>query len=119
MARLVVDGSDVVVRLSRLEKLGALRGDVRIPLASVIAVRVSDDPWSELRGIRAPGTAFPGVISLCTLRGFGFRYFAAVYRRQPAVVIESEGAPFDRVVISCANPRDQAEYIERALPRSA
>ena len=32
MAKLIVDGPDLVVRLSSLEKLGALRGDVRVPL---------------------------------------------------------------------------------------
>jgi hypothetical protein len=39
MATLTVDGSDLVVRLSALEKIGAMRGDIRAPLASVRAVR--------------------------------------------------------------------------------
>jgi len=69
MATLAVDGNELVVRLSTLEKIGALRGNIRLPLASVRAVRVSETPWSELRGIRAPGTGLPGVISLCTRRG--------------------------------------------------
>ena len=35
MARLIVEGSDLVVGLSWLEKLGAFRGDVRVPLSAV------------------------------------------------------------------------------------
>ena len=119
MAELVLDGSDLVVRLSRLEKLGAFRGDVRLPLAAIAAVRVSRDPWSELRGIRAPGTGFPGLISLCTRRGGGIRDFAAVYRQRAAVVIEASGAGFDRLVVSCrdaAAAEAGADMIEQAIP---
>jgi hypothetical protein len=111
MATIAVDGNDLVVRLSALEKIGTLRGDIRLPLASVRVVRVSEIPWSELRGIRAPGTGVPGVISLCTRRGLGFRDFAAVYGRRPALVVEMTGASFDRLVVSCA---DAAEAAARA-----
>lgn len=116
MAKLVVDGGDLVVRLSLLEKLGAMRGDVRLPLADIRAVRVSNQPWSELRGMRAPGTGIPGVISLCTRRGDGIVDFAAVYRSSEAVVVESDGAPFDRLVVSCADAPGTAQRINQALP---
>jgi hypothetical protein len=111
MATIAVDGNDLVVRLSALEKIGALRGDIRLPLVSVRVVRVSDTPWSELRGIRAPGTGVPGVISLCTRRGPGVHDFAAVYGRRPALVVEMTGVAFDRLVVSCA---DAAEAAARA-----
>jgi hypothetical protein len=118
VADLTVDGGDLVVRLSSLEKLGAFRGDVRIPLSAVRTVRVSDEPWAELRGIRAPGTGIRGVISLCTRRGRGVRDFAAVYRRQPAVVVECSGAVFDRLVISCADAPAKARMLEGRLSAS-
>jgi hypothetical protein len=105
MATLTVDGNHLVVLLSALEKIGALRGNISVPLASVRAVRVSDTPWSELRGIRAPGTGLPRVISLGTRRGPG------VYGHRPALVVEMTGAPFDRLVVSCA---DAAEAAARA-----
>jgi hypothetical protein len=35
MARLIVDGADLVVGLSWLEKLGAVHGNVRVPLRAV------------------------------------------------------------------------------------
>lgn len=115
MADLTVEGRDLIVRLSSLEKLGAFRGDVRVPVSAVQAVRVSDRPWSELRGLRAPGTGVPGLISLCTRRGRGFRDFAAVYRRQPAVVVECSGAAFDRLVISRPDAGAKARMLEEQL----
>jgi hypothetical protein len=100
MAEVLIEGDDLVVHLSALERLGAMRGDVRVPRSTVTECRVSSDPWSELRGIRAPGTGWPGVISLCTRRGDGIRDFAAVYGKRPAVVVELSGAEFNRLVVS-------------------
>jgi hypothetical protein len=104
VAELVVEGDDITVRLNPLEKLGALRGNPRVPRSAVRVARVSDRPWSELRGIRAPGTGIPGVISLGTRRGGGGRDFAAVYRNRPVVVVELEGAVFDRLVVTVDDP---------------
>jgi hypothetical protein len=36
-----------------------MHGDIRVPLSAVTSVRAVDDPWPELRGIRAPGTGLP------------------------------------------------------------
>ena len=116
MPTLTVDGNHLVVLLSALEKIGALRGNISVPLASVRAVRVSDTPWSELRGIRAPGTGLPRVISLGTRRGPGVHDFAAVYGPRPALVVEMTGASFDRLVVSCA---DSAEATARAADITA
>jgi hypothetical protein len=115
VADVVIEGAELRVRLSPLEKLGAMRGDVRVPLSTVTEVRVSEQPWSELRGMRAPGTGFPGVISLCTRRGEGTRDFAAVYGSTKAVVVETSGADFDRLVISRSDADDKARLIEQSL----
>ncbi len=124
MSRLVLNGGELIVHLSPLERLGALRSDdVRVPLAAVTGVRVNTDPWSEIRGIRSLGTGMPGVISLGTRRGEGWRDFTAVYLRRPAVVVEADAsaeaidADFDRVVVSCVDAQAEADRIQTALPR--
>jgi uncharacterized protein len=115
VAQLVIEGSDLVVRLSLMEKVGAFHPDVRVPLATVRAVRVAVDPWTELRGLRAPGTGVPSAISLGTRRGSGVRDFAAVYSHTPAVVIDAAGADFDRLVISSSQARVDAERIATSV----
>ena len=116
MASFDLKDNDLVIKLSPLEKLGALRGDVRIPLAAIREVRVSDDAWSELRGFEHQGPASRGIISLGRRRGPGVVDFAAVYGKQPAVVAEADGAPFDRLVVSCSDAANQAARITEALP---
>jgi hypothetical protein len=100
MAKLDIDGNELVLRLSSTEKLGAMHGDVRVPLTSIRGVRVVQDPWTERRGIRAPGTGWPGRVALGTWRGSFGRDFRAVFRHGPAVVVELEGAEFQRLVVS-------------------
>jgi hypothetical protein len=114
MARVAIEGDELVVRLRWLEKLGAFRSNVRVPLAAIRDVRVATHPWAELRGIRAPGTGFPGLISLGTRRGRSGKDFAAVYRRTAAVVIELEGAGFRRLVVSAADPEGMAARVARS-----
>ncbi len=117
MARLLVDGDTLVVRLSLLERLGALRGDVRVPLRAMRGIRVSDRPWEELRGVRATGTGVPRVIALGTRGGRGTREFAAVYRGMPGVVVELDGAALGRLVVSTAEPSEVARRIAAARGR--
>ena len=107
-----MDGTDVVVHLSGLEKLAAFRGDVRLPAASVRAVTVEPSPWGALRGIRSPGTGWPGVIAYGVRRYRGGRDFAAVRGRRPAVRLELEPpSPFSRVVVSVADPESTVERV--------
>jgi hypothetical protein len=112
MATLDVEGDRLVLRLSALERLGGMvGGDIDVPLSAVTAVRVAPDPSRELRGIRSPGTGWPGVIALGHRRGTGIHDFAAVYHNRPSVVVELEGQRYDRLVVSCDDPEAVAAGI--------
>jgi len=100
MARLEIEGTSLVLRLSLLERLGALSGQPSVPLAAVREVRVTAKPWKELKGIRAPGTGWPGTIALGTWRHDGVKDFCAVYRKGPGVVVELDNAKYARLVVS-------------------
>ncbi len=61
--------------------------------------------------MRAPGTGIPWVIMLGTTRGSFGKDFCAVYGRAPAVVMELEGAPFSRCLVTVP----EAEALVSAL----
>jgi hypothetical protein len=69
MAKLIIDGPDLVVGLSPLEKLGAFHRDVRVPLRFVRSAQAEPHPWQAVRGVRLAGTGLAGVVVL------GTRYF--------------------------------------------
>ena len=73
MAEVAVVDGQVVVRLSGWERAAAFRGDVAVPVWAVRAVVREPRPWAALRGIRAPGTGWPGVIAYGVRRRFGER----------------------------------------------
>jgi hypothetical protein len=91
VATLVVEGSEVIVKMAEIEKFEAVHSDVHVPLSAVRAVRVVDDAWPELRGIRAPGTGIPGVIAVGTRRGSFGKDFAVVHGKEMAVVVDLDG----------------------------
>jgi hypothetical protein len=72
-----------------------------------------------LRGVRAPGTGIPGVISLGTRRATGVRDFAAVYRNRPALVIDLDGAGFNRLIVSVDDPAAVAASLAPPAPSEA
>ena len=116
MATLAIDGADLVVQLSPLEKLAALHGDTRFELASVTDVSVEPNVWAALRGIRAPGTGIPYVIAYGTLRGRGSKDLALIRGgRKPGLRVDfGEGAPFARLIVTVRDPQASADQIRRA-----
>jgi len=115
VATLLVDGSDLLVKMSEVEKFEAMHADIRVPLSTVRSVRVVDDAWPELRGIRAPGTGIPGVIAVGTRRGSFGKDFAVVHGKEQAVVVELDGAAYSRVVVTAPDAGSVAAEIERHL----
>jgi hypothetical protein len=114
MAALVREGEELVVYLRDLERVGAMSGDVRVPIRCVREVRVTEAPFGEVRGIRAPGTGVPRVVALGTWRGKHGKDFVAVYRGEPGVVVELEGAPFARLIVSGHDAQRVAKDLKAA-----
>jgi hypothetical protein len=114
MAKLVVEGPDLVVQMSSLEKLGALRGDVRVPLSNVQSAEVEPNPWGILRGMRI-GTGIPGVIALGIRRFAHGQDFTAVTGSGPAVRVDlSNESPFSRLVVTVTDPDSTLAAIRSA-----
>ena len=115
MATLVPDGGDLVLALSRLEKIGGMHGDIRVPLRAVEDVAVTDKPFAELHGQRAPGTGIPRVIALGTWRTKRKeKGFAAVYRGRRGVVVRLRASEFGWLCVSADEPEELAARIRAA-----
>ena len=105
VADLVVEGEDLVLRLSPIEKAEAVHGDVRVPAAAVRAVEVLDDAPGAVHGWKSPGTRIPGLLAMGTYRQGGRKTFAIVHlNTHRGVRVRLEGASYDEWIVGCADP---------------
>ena len=102
MARVIDDGEFFTLKLSMLEKVGGLHGNIKTAKANLIDITNAENPWqsSVLRGIRAPGTGIPYVILLGTMRYKKKKDFTAIYRRGPVEIYTFKNTGFERWIIS-------------------
>ncbi|WP_371478153.1 hypothetical protein [Kitasatospora sp. NBC_00315] len=117
MARLVVEGDDLIVDLSWWEKAAARRREVRVPVSAIHQVSVEPDWWRALRGVRGRGTWIPGVLSYGIRPHAREKDFAAVRvrARQPVVCVDLWGAsPYARLAVTDPDPDDTVRAIRTA-----
>jgi hypothetical protein len=102
LAKVIESNGVLTLKLSRLEKLGALHGDISVQSSKVISKIEVANPWTKehLRGVRSPGTAIPYRILLGTMRFKGGKDFCAIYKRTPAVIYEFNDEEFRRWIVS-------------------
>lgn len=102
MAKVLEDGNNLILKLSTWEKIGALHNDLVVPKGKLVKKTVYENPWSGkvLKGFRAPGTAFPFVILLGTMRYRGGKDFTAIYKRRPVAVYDFNETKFKRWIVS-------------------
>ncbi|MGW0086488.1 hypothetical protein [Streptomyces sp. NPDC003393] len=119
MARMCVEGDDLVVRPALWEKAVARQGDVRVPLAAVRRVTVETDWWRTLRGSRRRGICVPGLVCVGTRAHQAGTDFVAVRPGRPLVCVELRPvAPLCLLVVA-ARTASQAEAVARAVREAA
>ncbi|MFD4400788.1 hypothetical protein [Kitasatospora sp. NPDC058478] len=117
MARLVVEGDELVATLSWWEKAAARRRDVRVPVPAIRQVTVEPDWWRALRGVRGRGTWIPGVLSIGTRPHPQGKDFAAVRARgrRPVVCVDLQSpSPCARLAVTDPDPDDTARAVRAA-----
>jgi hypothetical protein len=115
MATLTVDGPDLVVRLNWLEKIGAVHGNLRVPVRAVRSATLDPDPWGNVGGVKVAGTGIYRVAAYGTRYRRDGREFTAVLGRRPAIRVELGGeSPFSQLVVSVADAENTVAAINAA-----
>ncbi len=106
MAELRVEGDELVVALTAMEKVEAVHGDVRVPVSAVVSVDVLDDALGAVHGMKAVYAGVPGYMAVGTFRGVN-RQFAVVHHdHRRGVRVNLDGAHLDEIVVSCEDPEE-------------
>jgi len=112
MAVLRIEGGELALQLSAAEKVGAVHGDLRVPLAAVSRVEVLEDAHEPAdHGIKL-GTRIPGRTEVGTVRGDGRNIFAVVLPDTPrGLRIVLDGSFYHEWIVGCADPESVARQI--------
>jgi hypothetical protein len=114
--RLDVTGDTLALHLSRKDEALALKRSFELPLSHVVGVRVEPRKAMEAeRGIRAPGTGFPGKVALGTWRGKGGKQFWYVHSGDRVLVLDLADEDYARLVLEVADPDAWASQIREAV----
>jgi hypothetical protein len=105
MAELRVEGGDLVLHLTGMEKAESVHGDLRAPLSAVRGVEILDDAHGAADfGIKV-GTRIHGVIEVGAIHGKSKQIFAAVHHDTPrGVRVVLAGSAYGEWIVGCADP---------------
>lgn len=117
MATVSIEGNNLIVTMTGLNKLAALKNRILVPLENVRGATHDPGIVREPKGIRAPGTHVPGLVTAGTFYEAGDRVFWDVTRGEQAIVIELANDRFVRLIVSVEDPRASVDLVNHAVPR--
>jgi len=102
MAEILDSGNEVVLCLTKREKIAALHGNLIAKKSDLISRKVVENPWRSglLKGVRSPGTGIPFYMLLGTMRYKDGKDFTIIYRNKPVEVFEFKSGPYKRWIIT-------------------
>ncbi|MDQ3862104.1 MAG: hypothetical protein M3317_01120 [Actinomycetota bacterium] len=116
MAEVELTQNALIVHVRGMDRLWALKSRLEIPLAHVVGAEVNSEvAQGWWKGIRAPGTHMPGVITAGTFYQEGERVFWDVHDPESTVMIHLKDERYARLVIEVDDPASTAAAIQRAL----
>ena len=115
MALIRIDGDNLTVVIEGLDKLWAFKGSLTIPLTNVRGATADPGISTDPKGIRAPGSHVPGVITAGTFHQDGEKIFWDVKDPSKAIVIELADERYRRLILQVDDPRATVTLIEKAL----
>lgn len=105
MAELVREEQELVVKLSALERVEAVHGEIRVPWSAVQSVTVLDDAIHAVHGLKLPGSRIPGVFAMGTFQSATGKVFAVVHHQtRRGVMVTLTGTTYDAIIIGMGDP---------------
>jgi hypothetical protein len=115
MSTVEVHDQGLRLRLTRLERLLALHGDVSVPWSAVTGLEVVPDAYAAVVGWRAPGLGIPGLRLLGTWRTSHGSEFVDVTGHLPGVRVGLRDQPFVSLLVGTGGADELAALIAEHL----
>jgi hypothetical protein len=121
MATLKIDGDELTLQLSMLERISALVPAPKARMDQVETVHFIENLWTAqlLQGVRAPGTGFPYVVMIGVMRRLRTKDFCVIKRKNPGIVITFSAGPYQRWIYTLEGSRHAEDQILASLTRKS
>lgn len=104
MAELVVDETEVQLRLGAVEHALGVHGNLSVARSALERAEVVSDPLARVHGFRV-GERLPGVNAMGSFTSSEEKIFAVVHARQhQGIVLHFDGGEYDTWIIGCEDP---------------
>ncbi|WDL96443.1 hypothetical protein [Alicyclobacillus sp. ALC3] len=109
MAELVREGDNIVLRMSTIEKLEGVHGDIEVPVSAIQSVTALDDVIHAVHGLKMPGSRLPGVFAMGTFLSNEGTTFAIVHHQNKrGLKLTLNGTPYGALIVGVDDPEQVA-----------
>jgi hypothetical protein len=116
VAKVELTADMMIVHVTGADRIFAFRSELAVPLEHVLgAARDEEEAHHWYHGVRAPGTAVPGVITAGTYHLHGESVFWDVHRADKAIAITLRDESYAKLVIGVDDPDATIAAIHAAL----
>jgi len=118
MAEVEITADALIVHVTGVDQIFALRSELTIPLRHVSGVAPDEDEARRwYHGMRAAGTNLPGLLTAGTFYQHGERVFWDVHRPERAIALSLRDERYNKLVIEVDDPAATIAAIEAARHR--
>jgi len=114
MAKVYIDGSNLMVQLQGIRKFGAIKKGFEIPLSDVVSAEEKDISWKDMPWFwqKRSGSNLPWYYG-GTFRQNGERVFYDLKRGEKALVVTLENSKYSRLIIGASNADSLARELSK------
>ena len=112
MVEISVNEDKLIINVKGITKIFSLRSELTVNIKNVVSVKATLGAMKMPKGLRAPGTAIPGIFYAGTFYDGGDKVFWDVRHADKAIVIELKNEDFKRLVVEVENPAEAVALIQ-------
>lgn len=105
MGEFIREEEHLVLKLTNVEKVEGVHGDIRVPISSIQSAEVLEDVIHSVHGMKFPGTHLPGFFAMGTFISREGKVFAMVHHQtKRGVKINLTGEKFVALIVGTDDP---------------
>lgn len=113
-----IENDNLVFRILGIDKVLALKSEIRVPLKHVMKVSMEKAAWNYFSMLKVPSTRVPGVLVDGRFVGNDGLLFYEMHDPDKCVTVELKDETYREIVLTVADKPATARIIKRGIEES-